>query len=112
MDHRRENETVVKAVKLTMGLLLGAAAFIACDSGGGEYVKKAEEFSKKACECKDIKCTQKVSEEQTAWLSKNAESAGKLSTDDAEKVAAAGTKMADCISKLATKEAGAAAGGG
>jgi hypothetical protein len=112
VDHRRGKETVVKAIKLTMGLLLGAAAFSACDSGGGEYLKKAEEFSKKSCECKDIKCTQKVAEEQTAWLSKNAETAAKLSTDDAEKVAAANTKMAECISKIATEEAGAAAGGG
>jgi hypothetical protein len=100
--------TVVKAAKLTMGLLFGAAALIACDSGGAEYVKKMEEFATKACECKDTECTTKVSKEQADWLTANTDKASKLSADDAEKVAAAGTKMADCITKQAT----AAAGGG
>jgi hypothetical protein len=100
--------TVVKAAKLTMGLLFGAAALIACDSGGAEYVKKMEEFAEKSCACKDVDCTTKVSKEQADWLTANTEKASKLSADDAEKVAAAGTKMADCITKQAT----AAAGGG
>ena len=98
----------MKAAKLTMGLLFGAAALIACDSGGAEYVKKMEEFADKACACKDIDCTTKLSKEQADWLTANAEKASKLSADDAEKVAAAGTKMADCI----TKQASSAAGGG
>jgi hypothetical protein len=67
-----------------------------------------EEFADKSCACKDVDCTTKVSKEQADWLTANAEKASKLSADDAEKVAAAGTKMADCI----TKQASSAAGGG
>lgn len=98
----------MKAAKLTIGLLFGAAALIACDSGGAEYVKKMEEFAEKACACKDTDCSTKVSKEQADWLTANTEKASKLSADDAEKIGAAGTKMADCITKQAT----AAAGGG
>lgn len=80
---------------------------VACD-GGGEYVKKMEEFAEQACACKDAECTTKVAKEQADWLSANAEKAAKLSSDDAEKVTAAGTKMAECSTKIATEAAAAA----
>lgn len=80
---------------LTFSLLASAC-------GGGEYVKKSEEFAEKACACKDAKCATEVTKEQADWLSKNAETASKLSSGDAEKVAAAATKMGECVTKLAT----------
>ena len=39
-------------------LVLAAATALfasACDSGGGEYVKKMEEFAEQACACKDAR---------------------------------------------------------
>ncbi len=85
--------------------LILAAAFLpmlACDSGGGEYVKKMEEFATAACACKDAACVTKVSQESADWLTKNSALASKLSSSDAEKVGAATTKMADCVTKAAT----------
>jgi hypothetical protein len=93
---------------LTLGtLVLCASALTACD-GGGEYVKHMEEFAEKTCACKDAECTTKVAKEQADWLTANADKAAKLSSDDAEKVGAAGTKMAECATKIATEAAGAA----
>lgn len=92
----------------TLGtLVLCAAALTACD-GGGEYVKKMEEFADKTCACKDADCTVKVTKEQADWLAANAEKATKLSSGDAEKVTAAATKMTECATKIATEAAGAA----
>ena len=85
-------------------LVLCASALTACD-GGGEYVKKMEEFADKACACKDAECTTTIAKEQADWLSANADKASKLSSDDAEKVGAAGTKMAECVTKIATSAA-------
>jgi hypothetical protein len=79
-----------------------ALPLFACDSGGGEYVKKTEEFATQACACKDAACATKVSQEQADWLSKNAQLAAKLDAKDAEKVGAATTKMAECVTKVAT----------
>lgn len=76
---------------------------LACDSGGGEYVKKMEEFAEQACACKDAACVSKVSQEQGDWLTKNAATAAKLDAKDAEKITAATSKMADCVTKAATK---------
>lgn len=95
----------IRAAMFSLFAILTAA----CDSGGGEYVKKMEEFATKACECKDAACATKVSQEQADWLSKNAATAAKLSADDATKITAAGTKLAECMTKAAT--AGAGAGG-
>ena len=77
-------------------------SLLASACGGGEYVKKAEEFAEKACACKDAACATDVTKEQATWLSENAETAAKLSSGDAEKVAAATTKMTECVTKLAT----------
>ncbi len=87
-----------------LAVLVAALALptLACDSGGGEYVKKMDEFSTQACACKDAACATKVSQEQADWLSKNAQLAAKLDAKDAEKVGAATTKMAGCITKIAT----------
>ncbi len=88
---------------------------LACDNAGAEYVKKMEEFSEKACACKDTDCATKVTTEQADWLSKNAETAAKLKPEDAEKITAATTKMGECVTKLATgaaADAAAAAGAG
>lgn len=75
---------------------------LACDSGGGEYVKKMEEFAEQACACKDAACATKVSQEQADWLTKNAQTAAKLDAKDAEKIGAATTKMTGCVTKVAT----------
>jgi hypothetical protein len=86
-------------------LTLAAAALLpllACDSGGGEYVKKMEEFADAACACKDSACITKVSQEQADWLQKNAATAAKLDAKDAEKIGAATTKMGECVTKIAT----------
>jgi hypothetical protein len=83
-------------------LLALALPLVACDSGGAEYVKKMEEFAEKACACKDAACATKVTQEQADWLSKNAETAAKLDTDDGEKITAAATKMTDCVTKAAS----------
>ena len=88
--------------------LVFSFGLVACDGGGGEYVKKMEEFADQACACKDSECTTKVAKDQADWLSANAEKAAKLSSDDAEKVTAAGTKMAECVTKIATDAATAA----
>ena len=87
-----------------LAVVLAAIALptLACDSGGGEYVKKTEEFATQACACKDTACATKVSQEQADWLSKNAALAAKLDAKDAEKVGAATTKMAECVTKVAT----------
>ena len=87
-----------------------ACSFIlgACDSGGAEYVKKMEAFAEQTCACKDVECTTKVAKEQADWLSANAEKAAKLDPEDAEKVTAAGTKLAECTTKVATDAAAAA----
>ncbi|MBX7082830.1 MAG: hypothetical protein K1X88_26730 [Nannocystaceae bacterium] len=77
-------------------------ALPSCDSGGKEYVKSMEDFAEKVCACKDTACATKASQEQADWLQKNAATAAKLDAKDAEKVTAAGTKMADCMTKLAT----------
>ena len=89
---------------LALGLLLIPS--FACDSAGAEYVKKMEEFSEKACACKDTDCATKVTTEQADWLSKNDEAAAKLEADDAEKITAATSKMTECVTKLATAGAG------
>lgn len=88
---------------LVLGLLFIPAA---CDSAGADYVKKMEEFSEKACACKDTDCVTKVTTEQADWLTKNAETAAKLDPDDAEKITAATSKMTECVTKLATAGAG------
>ncbi len=98
----------MKLAQATLIALIALPTF-ACDSGGGEYVKKVEEFATKACECKDAECTTKVAKEQADWLTKNAETASKLKPEDAEKITAAGKKMAECVTKIATDAAGAAA---
>ncbi len=95
--------------KFSLFALACSFSLAACDSGGGEYVKKMEEFAEQACACKDADCTVKVAKDQADWLSANAEKAAKLSADDAEKVTAAGTKLAECTTKIATEAAGAAA---
>lgn len=82
-------------------LLAACLPTLACDSGGGEYVKKMEEFAEQACACKDAACATKVSTEQADWLSKNAATAAKLDAKDAEKIGAATTKMAGCLTKAA-----------
>jgi hypothetical protein len=93
-----------------LGLLSLATLAAACDSGGAEYVKAMDGFAEKACACKDAECITTVSKEQADWLTKNAETAAKLEAEDAEKITAAGTKMAECATKIATEAAGAAAG--
>jgi hypothetical protein len=75
---------------------------LACDSGGGEYVKKMEEFAEQACACKDAACGTKVTKDQADWLTKNAQTAAKLDAKDAEKIGAATTKMTGCVVKLTT----------
>lgn len=87
-----------------LAVFLAATALptLACDSGGGEYVKKMDEYATQACACKDTACATKVSQEQADWLSKNAAQAAKLDAKDAEKIGASTTKMAECITKLAT----------
>lgn len=95
----------MKPARLTLGILFFAGLF-ACDSGGGEYVKQMESFAEKTCACDNAECVTKVSKENADWLAKNAETAAKLDADDAEKVTAAGTKMAECATKIATKAAG------
>ncbi len=95
--------------KLTLGaFFVSLFALSACDSGGGEYVKKMDEFAEKTCACKDVECTTKVTTEQAEWLSANAEKASKLDAKDAEKVTAASTKLAECTAKIATEAATAA----
>jgi len=89
-------------MKLVHSVLLAAISLSTLACGGGEYVKKMEEFATSACACKDTACVTKVSQEQADWLSKNADKAAKLSSGDAEKVAASGTKMAECVTKIAT----------
>lgn len=86
----------------SLALALVALPALACDSGGGEYVKKMESFAEQACACKDTACATKVSQEQADWLSKNAATAAKLDAKDAEKIGAATTKMSECVTKLAT----------
>jgi hypothetical protein len=87
-----------------LAILVAATALptLACDSGGGEYVKKMEEFAEKACACKDTDCVTELSKEQADWLTKNAETASKLNAKDAEKIGAATTKMSECMTKIAT----------
>jgi len=87
-----------------LAVLVAAIALptLACDSGGGEYVKKMEEFATQACACKDAACVTKVSQEQADWLSKNAATAAKLDAKDAEKIGASTTKMSECVTKIAT----------
>ncbi len=95
--------------KFTLGALFMSVSLLsACDSGGAEYVKHMEDFAAKTCECKDADCTAKVAKEQADWLAANAEKASKLNEDDAEKITAAGTKMAECATKIATDAAAAA----
>lgn len=101
--------TTMTLSKFSLFALACSFSLAACDSGGGEYVKKMEEFAEQACACKDAECTTKVAKEQADWLSANAEKAAKLSPDDAGKVTAAGTKLAECTTKIATEAAGAAA---
>jgi hypothetical protein len=87
-------------------LVLAAATALfasACDSGGGEYVKKMEEFAEQACACKDAACATKVAQDQADWLGKNTALASKLDAKDAEKIGAATQKMADCTVKISTK---------
>jgi hypothetical protein len=88
-----------------LAVLFAAIALptLACDSGGGEYVKKMDEFATQACACKDAACATKVSQEQADWLSKNAATASKLSSSDAEKIGASATKMAECVTSAAMK---------
>jgi len=102
--------TTMKFFKFPLFALACSFALSACDSGGGEYVKKMEEFAEKACACEDAECTTKVAQEQADWLSANAEKASKLEAEDAEKVTAASTKLAECTTKIATKAAADAAG--
>lgn len=85
-------------------LLLAAIASttLGCDSAGADYVKKMEEFAEKSCACKDAACATKLAQEQADWLSKNAQTASKLSAKDAEKIGAATTKMSECVTKIAT----------
>lgn len=85
-------------------ILIAAIALptLSCDSGGGEYVKKMEEFATAACACKDAACATKVTTDQADWLSKNAATAAKLDAKDAEKIGAATTKMTGCVTKVAT----------
>lgn len=85
--------TLVAAVSLPL---------LACDSGGGEYVKKMEEFATAACACKDAACVTKVSQDSADWLSKNAALAAKVDAKDAEKIGAATTKMTECVTKIST----------
>lgn len=85
---------------LTTLCLVASLPLLACDSGGGEYVKKMEEFAGQACACKDAACVSKVSQEQADWLSKNAATAAKLDAKDAEKIGAATTKMTECMTKV------------
>jgi hypothetical protein len=96
----------MKPTRLTLGILFLTGLLGGCDSGGAEYVKQMEGFAEKACACKDADCVTKVTQENADWLSKNAEKAAKLDAGDAEKVTAAGTKMAECATKIATKAAG------
>ncbi|MEM6996648.1 MAG: hypothetical protein AAF721_39455 [Myxococcota bacterium] len=98
-------------MKLAQAILISLIALptFACDSGGAEYVKKVEEFTEKACACKDIDCTTKVAKEQADWITKNAETASKLKPEDAEKITAAATKMGECVTKIGTDAAAAAA---
>ena len=93
-------------------LVILGLALAACDGGAGEYVKKHEEFAEKTCACKDVECQTKVQKEQADWLAKNAETAAKLDDKDAEKITAASSKMAECVTKMATEAASKAMGGG
>jgi hypothetical protein len=88
--------------RLAFLLLAATLPSLACDSGGGEYVKKMEEFADKACACKDAACATKVAQEQADWLGRNTQLAAKLDAKDAEKIGAATTKMTDCVTKVAT----------
>ena len=98
----------MKHTKLPLGALLATFALSGCDSGGAEYAKKMGEFADQACACKDSDCTTKIAKEQADWLAANAEKASKLSSDDAEAVTAAGTKLAECTTKVLTDAATAA----
>lgn len=85
-------------------ILLAAIAMptLACDSGGGEYVKKTEELAEKACACKDADCATKVTQELGDWTTKNSDKVSKIDAKDAEKISAATTKMTGCVTKIAT----------
>lgn len=88
---------------LAVALAAIALPTVACDSGGGEYVKKMDEFATQACACKDAACATKVSQEQADWLSKNSALAAKLDAGDAEKITASSSKMAECVTSAAMK---------
>ncbi|MBL4684449.1 MAG: hypothetical protein JKY37_07660 [Nannocystaceae bacterium] len=98
-------------MKLAQATLIALIALptLACDSGGAEYVKKMEEFAEKSCACKDAECTTKVTKEMGEWVTKNQEIVSKVKPDDTEKLTAATTKMTECMTKIATDAAGAAA---
>ncbi|MBV1860131.1 MAG: hypothetical protein KUG77_17085 [Nannocystaceae bacterium] len=95
----------MNSIKLTLGALLATFALSACDSGGAEYAKKMGEFTDQSCACKDTDCIAKVAKAQADWLTANAEKASKLSSEDAEAVTAAGTKLAECTTKIMTEAA-------
>lgn len=98
-------------MKLAQATLIAMFAIptLACDSGGGEYVKKMEEIAAKTCECKDADCTAKASKELADWTSANAEKVSKVTADDTKKITEATKKMTDCATKAATAAAEGAA---
>lgn len=77
---------------------------------GGGYTAAMDDFATKMCACKDKACADGVSTDMAKWSTEYASKPGaaKVSADDGAKVAAAGQKLADCMTKIATDSAMAA----
>lgn len=78
-------------------LAVALVALVGC--GKNEAVKAAEDMADAVCECKDLACAQKASNEGSEKLMKLAESS-RGTEDDAKKIMAAGERAADCIARL------------
>lgn len=78
------------------------AAFLALGGCGkaDEAVKELEAIKKKACECKDAECANKVQEDFNKFLEKHKDTKG--SQSQAEKVGKIASEMSECLMKAAT----------
>jgi len=95
-----------KPSSLAISVGVGAALALAVGlnnfpklSGGEELVKAAQKYETDSCACKDVACTTKATQDYSKTTTDLTNMVGNES--DGKKIAAASTKAAECVTKLA-----------
>jgi len=91
--------------RLLLALVLGG---LTASCGGGDPLKKLEEFADRMCKCEDQACVKSVNSDMVDWMKTNADRAPEPSDADKEKAKALMERMLKCANQASMAEGKAA----